>query len=135
MTAALEGGGCSAARPGSTLPPGKTRYPSYRRLGEPHGQSGWAENLIPTRIRSRTVQPVAQSLYRLSYPAHIIIINNNKAISFMLVTQMSSKPDRFAKFGHCKINALHPQSRKENSRYYKQMLYCNIFETITRLVP
>jgi len=32
MTAALEGGEWSAARPGRTLPPGKTRYPLYRRL-------------------------------------------------------------------------------------------------------
>ena len=43
MTAALEGGEWSAARPGRTLPPGKTRYPFYRRLGEPQGQSGRAE--------------------------------------------------------------------------------------------
>jgi len=71
MTAALEGGGWSAARPGRTLPLGKTRYPFYRRLGGPQGRSGQAENLVPTAIRSRTVQPVAQSLYRLSYPAHI----------------------------------------------------------------
>ena len=33
MTPALEGGEWSAARPGRTLPPGKTRYPFYRRLG------------------------------------------------------------------------------------------------------
>ena len=70
MTAALERGECSAARPGRTLPPGKTRYPFYRRLGGPQGRSGQAENLVPTGIRSRTVQPVAQSLYRLSNPAH-----------------------------------------------------------------
>ena len=60
----------SAARPGRTLPQGKTRYPFYRRLGGPQGRSGWAEHLVPTGIRSRTFQPVAQSLYRLSYPAH-----------------------------------------------------------------
>ena len=58
MTAALEGGEWSAARPGRTLPPGKTRYPFYRRLGGPQGRSGRAENLVPTGIRSRTVQPV-----------------------------------------------------------------------------
>ena len=58
MGAALEGGECSAARPGRTLPPGKTRYPLYRRLGGPQGRSGRAENLVPTGIRSRTVQPV-----------------------------------------------------------------------------
>ena len=72
MTAVLEGGEWSAARPGRTLPPGKNRYPFYRRLGVPQGRSGRAENLVPTGIRSRTVQPVAQSLYRLSYPAHNI---------------------------------------------------------------
>ena len=57
MTAALEGGDWSAARPGRTLPPGKSRYPLYRRLGGPQGRSGRAENLVPTGIRSRTVQP------------------------------------------------------------------------------
>ena len=59
MTAALEGAEWSAARPGRTLPPGKTRYPFYRRLGGPQGRSGRAENLVPTWIRSPTVQPVA----------------------------------------------------------------------------
>ena len=50
MTAALEGGEWSAARPGRTLPPGNTRYPFYGRLGGPQGQSGRAENLVPTGI-------------------------------------------------------------------------------------
>ena len=40
MTAALEGGEWSAARPGRTLSPGKTRYPFYRRLGGLQGRSG-----------------------------------------------------------------------------------------------
>jgi len=56
-TAALEGGEWSA-RPGRTLPPGKTRCPFYRMLCGPQGRSGRAENLVPTGIRSRTVQPV-----------------------------------------------------------------------------
>ena len=60
-----------SSMPQCTLPPGKTRYPLYRRLGGPQGRSGRAENLVPTGIRSRTVKPVAQSLYRLSYPAHV----------------------------------------------------------------
>jgi len=58
MTAALEGGEWSAARPGRTLPPGKTRYPLYRRLGGLQGRSGRAENFVPTGIRSRTVQSI-----------------------------------------------------------------------------
>ena len=58
MTMALEGGEWSAACPGRTLPPGKTQCPFYRRLGGPQGRSGWAENLVLTGIRSRTVQPI-----------------------------------------------------------------------------
>jgi len=70
MTAALDWGEWSAARPGRTLPPGKTRYPFYRRLGGPQGRSGRAENLVPHRdsIPDRPFR--SQSLYRLSYPAH-----------------------------------------------------------------
>ena len=78
MTAALEGGEWSAARSGRTLPPGKTRYPFYRKLGGPQGRSGRAENLVPTGIRSQAVQPVAHSLYRLSYPAHYLLFKSHK---------------------------------------------------------
>jgi len=64
MTAALEGGEWSAARHCRTLPPGKTRYPFYRRLGGPQGRSGRAENLFPTGIRLPTIQPiVSRSFY------------------------------------------------------------------------
>ena len=59
MTAAVEGGEWSAARPGRTLPPGKNWYPFYRGLGGLQGRSGRAENLVPTGIRSRNVHPVA----------------------------------------------------------------------------
>ena len=45
MTAALEGGEWSAARPGRTLPPGKTRYPFYRRLGV-----GWGNRQDSTGV-------------------------------------------------------------------------------------
>jgi len=74
MTAALEGGEWSASRPGRPLPTGKTRYPLYRGLGGPQGRSGREENLAPPGFHSRTVQPGVQSLYRLSYPAHIPVL-------------------------------------------------------------
>jgi len=45
-------------KPRPSLPPGKTQCPLYRRLGGPHGLSGQVKNLVPTGIRSRTVQPV-----------------------------------------------------------------------------
>ena len=46
-----------SSRKGYTLPPGKTRYPFYKRLGGPQGRSGRAENLVPTGTRSRTSSP------------------------------------------------------------------------------
>ena len=55
---ALDGGGGVNPTPRPPPLPGKTRYPFYRRLGGPQRRSGRAENLVPTGIRSRTVQPV-----------------------------------------------------------------------------
>jgi len=75
MTAATEGGEWSAARPGRTLPPEKTRYPSYKRLGGPQGRSGRAENLVPTGIWSRTVQPVVSRYTDLLIHKYVLLIN------------------------------------------------------------
>jgi hypothetical protein len=68
---ALEGGEESASHPHCSLPPGKTWYPLYRRLGGPQGRSGQVRKISPpTRIRSPDCPGCSQSLYRLSYPAH-----------------------------------------------------------------
>jgi hypothetical protein len=59
LTLALEGGEGSASLPGRTLPPGKTRYPLYRRLGGPQGQSGQVRKMSPPpAFDPWTVQPV-----------------------------------------------------------------------------
>jgi hypothetical protein len=75
----------SASRPGRFLPPGKTRYPLYRRLGRPQGRSGQVRKISPPPgFDPRTVQPVAQSLYRLSYPTQgmkDIIQQNTKLVA------------------------------------------------------
>ena len=80
MTAALKGGEWSAARPGRTLPPGKNRYPLYRRLGGPQGQSGRAENFAPPGFDPRTVQPAVSSYTdwatRPTYIGYIPLIYN-----------------------------------------------------------
>ena len=61
----------SASRPGRNLPPGKTQYPLYKRLGGPQGLSGQVRKISPPPgFDPRTVQPVAQSPYGLRYPAH-----------------------------------------------------------------
>jgi len=55
----------------AALPPGKIRYPLYRRLGGPQGPV-WtgAENLAPPGFNSRTVQPVASRYTDWAIPAH-----------------------------------------------------------------
>ena len=71
MTTALEGGEGSASRPGRSLPPGKTRYPLYRRLCGPQGPV-WtgAENLASPGFDPRTVQPLASRYIDSAIPAH-----------------------------------------------------------------
>ena len=79
MTTALEGGKGSGLGPGRSLPPGKTRYPLYIRLGGPQGRSGQVRKISPPPgFDPRTVQHVAQFLYRLSYPAHGLMLLSNK---------------------------------------------------------
>ena len=60
----------SAARPGCTLPPGKTRYPFYKRLRGPQDWSGRAGKSRPHRDSIPDRPARGQSLYRLSYRAH-----------------------------------------------------------------
>ena len=51
LTSALEGGEGSASRPGRALPPGKTRYPFYKRLGGPEGRSGQVRKISVGRLQ------------------------------------------------------------------------------------
>jgi hypothetical protein len=60
MITILEGCGGSASRPGRSLPPGKTRYPLYRRLGGSQGRSGLVRKIrFHPVFDPRTVQAVA----------------------------------------------------------------------------
>jgi len=67
LTSALEGVGGQRQAP-AALPPGKTRYPLYRRLCELQSLWTGAENLAPTGIRSPDRPARSESLYRLSSP-------------------------------------------------------------------
>jgi hypothetical protein len=63
--------------------PGATRYPLYRRLGGPQGRSEQVRKISPSPgFDPRTVQPVAQSLYRLSYPANTLNVLTLKISAF-----------------------------------------------------
>ena len=56
----------------AALPPGKTRYPLYRRLAGPQGQSGRVRKISPRPgFDPRTVQPVASRYTDWAIPAHM----------------------------------------------------------------
>ena len=79
MTTALEGGERSASRPVRSLPPGKTRYPLYRRLGEPQGRSGQARKISPPPgFDPRTFQPLASRYNDWAIPARNIMCTSRK---------------------------------------------------------
>jgi len=59
----------------AALPPGKTRYPLYRRLGGLQGQSGRVRKISPpTKFDLRTVQPVASRCTDWAILAHPSLI-------------------------------------------------------------
>jgi hypothetical protein len=61
----------------TAVPPGKTRYPFYRRLGGPQGRSGRVWKISPpTGIRTRTVQPVASRYTDWAIAAQLICDRN-----------------------------------------------------------
>jgi len=69
MTTDPEGGEGSGTRLGRSLPLGKTRYPSYRRLGGPQGRSGQVREISPpTGIRFPDRPARGQSLVMVTLP-------------------------------------------------------------------
>ena len=55
----------------TALPPGKTRYTLYRRLGRPQGRSGLVRKILPLPgFDPRTVQPLASRYTDCAIPAH-----------------------------------------------------------------
>jgi len=75
MTTALEGGEGSGSRPRRSLPPGKDPVPIVQEADWAPGPV-WtgAENIAPTGIRFPDPPALSQSLYRLSYPAHTLLL-------------------------------------------------------------
>jgi hypothetical protein len=60
LTTAPEGRERAPSHPGHSLPPGKTQYPLYRKLGGPQAQSGQVQkNSPPPGFDARTIKPVA----------------------------------------------------------------------------
>jgi hypothetical protein len=71
------GGQCHAP---AALPPGKTQYPSYGRLGWPQGWSGWVQKIsLPLGFDPQTIQPVASRYTDWAVGVHSVeyILNIN----------------------------------------------------------
>ena len=68
-TLALDGAGCQCYAP-AALPPGKTQYTFYRRLGGSQSRSGQVRKISPPPgFDPRTVQPVASRYTDYAIPA------------------------------------------------------------------
>ena len=64
---------CGQRHAPAALPPRKTRYPLYGRLGGPQSQSGQVRKISPpTGIRSPDRSARSESLYRLSYSGPLV---------------------------------------------------------------
>jgi hypothetical protein len=70
----------------TALPPGKNRYPLYRKLGGPQGRSGRVHKIsVPPRLDLRAFQAVASRYTECAILAHqysdhfhvFIIVNNH----------------------------------------------------------
>ena len=61
----------------AVLPPGKIRYPLYRRLGGPQGRSGrvWKISPLPG-FDPQTVQPVQSRYTDCAIPATLVLLSN-----------------------------------------------------------
>ena len=119
MTTALEGDEGSASRPGRSLPPEKTRYPLYRRLGGSQGQSGQVRKTSPpTAIRSPDLPARSQLLCRLRYPAHSAYLAFAiKALSYYISTVVLCECDDWS----------HISREEHRLRVFKEMVWRKIF--------
>jgi hypothetical protein len=92
--------------PRQLFTPGKTRYPLWRRLGGPQGRSGQVRKISPpTGIRSPDLPASSQSLYRLRYPAHFVImcrLFNNTEGNNMVTSLVCSDDSVFLADGRCR---------------------------------
>ena len=70
-TSAIDGGGQRYAL--AALPPVKSRYPLYRRMGGPQGRSARMRKILPPPgFDPRTVQPLASRYTDCAIPAPLV---------------------------------------------------------------
>ena len=134
----LEGGEGSVSRPGNTLPPGKTRYPFYMRLGGHQSRSGLVRKISPHRdsIPGQSIPQAVAIPTTLPGPQkHNVTLDLINLLTSQLRTQFSS----LLYFGHrlkiycCKICVFRRKglagennvtnSRKNKGKKTKQPLF------------
>ena len=74
----------------AALPPGKTRYPLYRRLGGPQGWSGRVRKICPPpAFDPQTVQPVASRYTDWAIAAHEMRMSGDWHVAQRLVQNIT----------------------------------------------
>jgi hypothetical protein len=86
LNSALDRGEWLMPRPGRFTPAKESRYPLYRRLSGPQGQSGWVRIISPPPgFDPPTVQLVASRYTDCAIPAHIYIFIYVLAFKFVTI--------------------------------------------------
>ena len=95
LTSALDGVGGQRDPPTALLPI-KTRYPLYRRLGEPQGRSGRMRKVSPPPgFNPRTVQPLMSCYNNYVIPAHTNVGTAPFILNFCFRWGVNLQPDLF----------------------------------------
>jgi len=117
----------------ASLPPGKTGYPLYRRLGGPRGWSGRVRKISsPTRIQSPDHLACSESLYRQIYPGSQILVRGCIKLTALCDAYRLCNPRNFfGKMGNFPLSpptAGHPRHQQATS-YYPVSLTCYLYTT------
>jgi hypothetical protein len=116
----------------AALPPGKTRYPFYGRLGGPQGRSGRVRKISPPPgFDPHIVQPVASHYTDWAIPAPSIInIHNNKPTSRSRFLDKLTVCKPFKKFSAvCTVN---PECSLM-TRTERDVLYMSVYSPFNHL--
>ena len=104
----------------TALPPGKTRYPLYRRLGGLQGRALRVRKIPPpTGIRSPARPALSESLYRLSYPGPIYIY----VCVCVCVHNRKTAVNESIFIRHCKTRG---SQTKQNTGWRSQYLWISV---------
>jgi len=127
LTSALDWVGIQRHVP-ATLPPENTRYPSYRKLGEPQRHCGRVRKISPPPgFDSLTVQHEAIRCTDWATPAHELTEARNTNVRFLLMIQFRLYEHRPINWTCCAAQLLNSDWREAACR-----TTCIIRKTVNR---